>query len=359
MQVDAPWVDDLQHVQCDKAILTFGPANGEPFECTLQFYEGVPRPCIVNLSFDQAVVSVESEFEEWAARIPALQLEFEPMRRLAAYVLWSSTIAPRGLYRRPVVWGSKNWATRIWSWDHCFAAIGLANSHPDFAWQQFMIFRDMQDPLSGMLADSMSTIKRSWFCTKDPVHGWALGHLMRIMHQNVTEERLREVYGPLSLWTNYWVKYRNLGGDGLPCIIHPDESFDNTTSNTIDGAAKAPEIATYLALQMDVLSEVAGKLGYSSDARRWREQSDALVQTLVRVLWDSQRERFVSKRVRDGYVGPGDCILQFMPLLLGKRLPVAIQQALITVLQTPGRFLTPFGFSTEALTSRSTTRIRM
>lgn len=214
-----------------------------------------------------------------------------------------------------------------------------------------MIFHDMQDPVSGMLADSMSTIKRSWLCTKDPVHGWALGHLMRIMPQAVTKRRLQEAYGPLSLWTNYWVKCRNLGGDGLPCIIHPDESFDNTTSNTIDGAAKAPEIATYLALQMDALSDVASKLGYAADARRWREQSDALVNTLVRVLWDPRREQFVSKRVRDGYVGPGDCVLPFIPLLLGKRLPAAIQQALANGLLRPGRFLTPFGFATEALTS--------
>ncbi len=351
MTVDAPWLEDTSHVQCSKAVFTFDGERLDPFECSLQFFEGAPVSERVHQPFDNAMKEVEAEFEEWAARVPTLDPKYEPRRKLAAYVLWSSTVAPRGLYQTPVVWGSKNWMARIWSWDHCFAALGLANAHPEFAWQQYMIFQQMQDPASGMLADSMSNIKRSWLCTKDPVHGWALRHLLRLMPNTVNGRRLQEAYEPLSLWTEYWMKYRNLDNDGLPCIFHPNESFDNITANTMDGAVKAPEIATYLAIQMEVLSDAAQTLGKSAEARRWRESSDALVDALLRILWLPHEQRFVTKRVRDNRIGPGDTVLAFIPLMLGNRLPAEIQRALVKGLTTPDRFLTPFGFSTEALTS--------
>ncbi len=42
-------------------------------------------------------------------------------------------LGPRGLYRTPVAWASKSWMNRIWSWDHCFAALGIAPLDPELA----------------------------------------------------------------------------------------------------------------------------------------------------------------------------------------------------------------------------------
>lgn len=351
MRVDAPWTDDAGHAECGRAIFEFEPSGSAGFECSLHYYDATPRRDIADGPFASAVAAVESEFEEWAAHLPQLALEFDPARKLAAYVLWSATVGPRGLYRTHAIWGSKNWMTRIWSWDHCFVALGLANAHPELAWQQFIIFQDMQDPASGMLADWMTTVQRCWLSTKNPVHGWALGHLLRIMPQAITDERLREAYGPLSRWTMFWERERNLDGDGLPCILNPNESFDNTTENTLGGPVKPPETATYLVLQMEVLADVAGRLGYSKEALQWRERSETLLRTMLRVLWDDERKQFVSRRVGDGYVGPGDCVFPFVPLLLGRRLPETIRQALVEGLARPGRFITPYGLASEALSS--------
>ena len=350
MNVNAPWVNHPHHVQVDQATITFSAESEAGFEAELQFFEGLPGGQGAD-SFDASATSVQAEFETWAAHISALNPLYETGRKLAAYVLWSSTVAPRGLYRNPVVLGSKNWMARIWSWDHCFAALGLARWHPELAWQQYILFRNMQDPRSGMLADSMSNIKRSWVCTKNPVHGWTLRHLMRLMPATLTQARLQEAYEPLRLWTEYWLRERNLDHDGLPCILHPNESFDNTTANTMGGAVKAPETAAYLVLQLDTLSDLARKLGAVADSTRWRKQSEALVAALLQTLWKADEQRFVTRRVGDGVEGPGDSIFAFMPLLLGSRLPAGVRGALVNGLKTPGRFLTPHGLSTEAVTS--------
>ena len=351
LKVDAPWVDRLLGVQCDTATVTLTEQGDGPFECRLLFFQAAPRKVQQEPSFDDAVSAVEAEFAAWSAQQPALSPVYDAGRSLACYVLWSSTVAPRGLYVRPIVWCSKNWMARIWSWDHCFVALGLARSHPALAWEQFTLFRDMQDRATGMLADSFSNVQYSWWCTKNPVHGWTLSQLLRLMPQSITNQQLADVYDPLQRWTEFWMRERDFDGDGLPGIVHPDESFDNTTNNDLGGPSKPPETATYLALQMQALAEVARRLGKSEDARRWTIQRDRLVRALVQHLWEPGSRRFVSRRVGTGDSAPGECLLTYMPLMLGELLPPEIRQALIAGLKRPGAFVTPFGLSTEALDS--------
>ena len=127
------------------------PDEDGSFECLLHYYDATPRSGIDSGTFESAVAGAEQEFTRWSSWFPRGQPELEYTRRLAAYVLWSNTVGPRGLYHEPVVWCSKSWMNRIWSWDHCFVAVGLAPSMHELAWQQWALFRDMQDPASGML----------------------------------------------------------------------------------------------------------------------------------------------------------------------------------------------------------------
>jgi hypothetical protein len=349
LKLSARWADETLKASCSSVVVEILPDTNGRFECTFEYYDGAPQFSSSLTSFDDAVASARDDFGRFLDTIEPLPAPYESARAVAAWVLWSSTVAPRGLYRNPVVWCSKNWMNRIWSWDHCFVTVGLASADPEFAWQQLMLFKDMQDPHSGVLCDAMSNVQRSWLCTKPPVHGWALSHLMRA--HSLSRVQLAEIYEPLAKWTNFWLTDRNLDGDGLPCILNPNESFDNTTGNTLFGPVKAPEIASYLVLQLEALSAVAQKLGHARDAEEWSTRARSLVEVLLQKLWDRQAGKFVARRVGDGKTAEGDCIFSYVPILLGKRLPAAIQQSLTRTLRQPGRFLTPYGLATEALTS--------
>ncbi len=351
LKVAAPWLDENQKASCLSITIDLVPDSSGVFECALQYYDAVPRRTGRQISFDDAERNVQAEFQGWTGALQAVSPEYTDARNVAAYVLWSSVVAPRGLYRAPVLWCSKSWMNRIWSWDHCFVAVGLAPAFHDLAWQQFCLFRDMQDPDSGMCADWFSNVRKSWLCTKPPVHGWALSHLLQAMPGAVTRERLREIYEPLRKWTNFWLTERNLEGDGLPCILNPNESFDNTTANTLGGPVKAPEIAAYLILQLETLANVAGRLGYDKDAREWQSRSRTLLDALLRVLWDAGAGKFRALRVGDHQSADGDCIYSYVPLVLGRLLPAAVTEAMVRALSEPGRFLTPYGLSTESLRS--------
>ena len=348
LKIDAPWTDQLHAAFCASITVDLVPEESGEFDCTLAYYDATPLPH-PQQPFDDCVKNAGDDFAGWLQRLPTVGADYRGARALAAYVLWSATVAPRGLYKTSVVWCSKSWMNRIWSWDHCFVAIGLASSHPELAWQQFMLARDMQDTASGMFCDSFSNVRRSWLCTKPPVHGWALSHLMQSM--SLTRAQLSESYELLTRWTNFWLGERNFDGDGLPCILNANESFDNTTSNTLFAPVKAPEIAAYLVLQMEVLGNVAGKLGLPEDANSWRQKSAALLRTMIRLLWNPHLGKFVARRVGDGQSGEGDCIYSYVPLMLGRRLPENIIRPLVASVSDATRFFTPFGMCTESLSS--------
>ena len=347
LKVDARWEDKPHMAACTSITVDM---SGD-FDCALHYYDGVPRRGLKHVPFDAAVAAVEHEFREWSAPYRESIHGRDAARDLAAYVTWSIVVGPRGLYRTPVVLGSKSWMNRVWSWDHCFSSIGLARAAADLSWQQFAIFKDMQDPASGVLSDWMSNTRRSWLCTKPPVHGWTLTHLLSLMPHAVTPARLAEIYQPLRRWTEFWLTERTLDGDGLPCILNPNESFDNTTANTLYGPVKPPEIAAYLVLQLECLAGIAARMGRQQEAAHWRKRSKDVLDALVRVLWDERKQTFIARRVGDGQTGKGDCLFSFVPLVLGKRLPERISKAMVRGVSQPGRFLTKWGLATEALSS--------
>ncbi|HLH03249.1 MAG TPA: trehalase family glycosidase [Bryobacteraceae bacterium] len=349
LKLDAKWADEKLKASCSEVTIDIAPDSEGRFDCTFEYYDGTPPYSAHPAPFEDAVEHTREDFNRFCNAIQPLAAHWEPARPLAAWVLWSSTVAARGLYRNPVIWCSKNWMNRIWSWDHCFVTVGLAPYLPEVAWQQLILFRDMQDPRSGVLADSMSNIQRSWLCTKPPIHGWALSHLMRATE--LSRGQLVEIYEPLVKWTNYWLRDRDLAGDGLPCLLNPNESFDNTTGNTLFGPVQAPETASYLVLQLEALSTVASKLGHAQDAADWSQRAHTLTHALVQKLWDPQAGKFVARRVPDGKTGSGDCIFSYVPIVLGKRLPASIAETLTRALSQPGRFLTSYGLASEALTS--------
>ncbi|MGV2806263.1 hypothetical protein GNF85_22200, partial [Clostridium perfringens] len=134
-----------------------------------------------------------------------------------------------GCLTRPAMYMSKNWMTNIWSWDNCFNAMALVRHQPELAWDQFMIFFDRQDE-SGLLPDFVNDKYELWNCNKPPIHGWTLAWMMR-RTDFIKETQLREVYGPLSKWTEWWLTHRDHDGDGIPQYNHGNDSgWDNSTA---------------------------------------------------------------------------------------------------------------------------------
>jgi putative isomerase len=195
-----------------------------------------------------------------------------------------------------------------------------------------------------MLPDFANNRSVLWNFTKPPIHGWTL---RRMWEQNdfVTAEKLLEIYKPLVKWTEWWLTFQDSDQDGIPQYNHGNDSgWDNSTIFHKGTPVESPDLSSFLVLQMEVLSELACKLGKNEEARKWMDESQALLNRMIEHFWNGQR--FVAKRSGTHEIIESDSLVLYVPLILGNRLPPEILKKLVEDIKTKG-FLTEYGLATE------------
>jgi len=304
---------------------------------------------VMRESFDDARARVAADFRGWLDASPPAPEEYADARATAAYIAWSSVVPAEGNYHAPTMLMSKNWMVNTWNWDNYFNAWASTYRDPEFAWQQFMLHIRHQHE-TGALGDAINQQTIGWSYTKPPVHGWILKRMMQISDA-IDDAKLRAVYEPLCRWTQWWFTYRDDDDDGI-CQYHHgnDSGWDDATAFDIGSPTETPDLNALLVLQMEVLGEIASRLGQHEDATRWQQRSDAMLATFLDHSW--RDGRFVSMESgTHRFGGPGDSLLNFIPLVLGHRLPPDKLDAMVEGLMRTGRFLTDWGLATEAVDS--------
>ncbi len=304
--------------------------------------EWVPRK--YKKSFEECASDVKNEFETFLKKSPRVSGKFKEARNLALYINWSSIVYPRGLMSRPGMLMTKNWMNYIWSWDNCFNAIGMAGGYPDLAWDQIMVVLKNQDEL-GILPDRFRDVFIHYGFTKPPVYGFAIGQLEKIKGV-MNKERYEEVYPYLVKLTNFWLKYRDDNQDMLPEYHNGNDSgWDNATVFDIGFPVEGPDLSSFLVIQMDKLSDIAGRLGLKEESVSWKLEADTLFKRLMSAFWKDGK--FVYKNSVTGkYVEHSESLLPYIPIILGKRFPEDVQKKMIHDLKTGG-IITKYGPATE------------
>jgi hypothetical protein len=91
------------------------------------------------------------------------------------------------------------------------------------------------------------------------------------------------------------------------------------------------DLSAYLSVQMEVLTDVAARLGRPAEARQWKQQSNQLLERMVQRFW--RDGAFVAIHVTDGRPIRSQSLLLDMPIILGTRLPSSVQAKLIADLR--------------------------
>ena len=319
------------------------PGNAGEYLATLEenFEDWADRK--IEYDYDAILKEKAAEFERFYESMPSVPAVYADAARVAAYVDWASIVAPCGVLKRESMFMSKNWMCNVWSWDHCFNAMALAYHNPKEAWDQFLVMFDFQKP-SGNIPDSVNDAKIIHNYCKPPIHGWTLRKLMGIMA--ISHEQLMEAYEKLSKWTYWWLNCRDENGDGLCEYTHGNDSgWDNATAFAELPPVTLPDLAAFLVLQMDVLAEVAEKLGYMSDADMWKERSDKMLDKMLQVLF--RDEKPIGLAGFDMTEVDCDSLILYLPIIIGKKLPEEIRRTMIETLKSE-KFNTEYGLATES-----------
>lgn len=339
LEVDAPW----RQLECEKVVADFSCNEMERIEGTIrEIADHVPIKKKAEL-FSSGLEQVSSDWEDWRSKTLGPDMRHAEAMNLAAYVNWSSIVAPRGFLKRPTMLMSKNLMSNVWSWDHCFNAMAHCKSHPVLAWNQFMIFFDHQ-AASGAIADCMGDTLAAWDFTKPPVHGWALSWMLA-RGMELTQSQLREAYLALSNFTEWWLRERDFDGDGRPEYYHGNDSgWDNGSVFKDGGPIESPDLISFLLLQMETLADLASRLKKEEEANAWLLRSQDLLERLLKGYW--RKDRFIAYGPLDVEITDSKSLFLYLPLVLGRRLPAEIREVIINNLKSSG-LITPHGLATE------------
>jgi glycogen debranching enzyme len=241
---------------------------------------------------------------------------------------------------------SKHWMDKVWSWDHCFNALAIAGGAPELAWHQLQLPFDHQDP-TGALPDSVTHSEILYNFVKPPIHGWAFGHLRRLLPEPLDRQQLATAYQRLARWTDFWLVHRRVPGHDLPHYQHGNDSgWDNAT--TFDGSRvlETADLAAFLAIQLRQLGDLATELGDPAAASRWHHTAKRIRAALIDQLWDGSR--FLARNATTGERRSSTSLLGLMPIVLGEDLPAEIGDRLVVTLKS---HLTEHGLATEPVDS--------
>ena len=324
------------------------PDHGQ-LDIVIEQYKSDWLPKKYQVTYPESIESLKQELLKWEKETPSVPSSYQVASTLASYINWSCMVKPNGNITRYGMVMSKNWMYNIWSWDNCFNAMSLSYHQPQASWDQFMLLFDKQD-VTGALPDYVNAHHMVWEFRKPPVHGWILSKLME--QYTLSDEQLKEVYKKLSDWTNYWFTYRDGNHNGLPEYYHGNDSgWDNSTAFDVGFPIEGPDLAAFLVVQMDVLSDIAHKIGRSEESGMWKQKADETLNKMIIAFWDGKK--FISKNVFSGENNiQSQSLMSYLPIILGERLPEHIRNKMISDLKKPGYLVTPYGLASESPQSK-------
>ena len=110
-----------------------------------------------------------------------------------------------------------------------------------------------------------------------------------------------------------------------------------------------PDLAAFLIIQMEVLSEVAEETGRSKDSRMWAQKAADMKSAMEKKLFRDGEPCAI--QTVTGEKIENDSLILYLPIILGKRLPENIREYLVSQLKSE-RFLTAYGLATEDPSSK-------
>ncbi|WP_405776395.1 amylo-alpha-1,6-glucosidase [Streptomyces sp. NBC_01538] len=329
----------------DRGLTVAGDTDGL-WEIAVEEMDTARAPYVSTAVFAKLVEEARNSFADFVDAVAPWRSADTPAAELAAYVVWSATVRPAGLVTRPAVLMSKHWMDKVWSWDHCFNALALAPGSPELAWDQFHLPFDHQDE-TGALPDSVTHSEVLYNFVKPPIHGWAFGHLRRLLTMPLGQAELTEAYERLTRWTDFWLDARRAPGAALPHYQHGNDSgWDNATTFDPERVVVTADLAAFLILQLHQLADLADELRRPDDALRWRRTAAETQAAMLDQLWTG--DRFVARGVGSGDTWSTSSLLDLMPVALGEHLPDDVSNVLAARVEA---HLTPYGLATELPTS--------
>ncbi len=269
-------------------------------------------------------------------------------------------LSQRYFFTREALAPSKIHYVGVWQWDQFFHALAYRHVNARLAEDQIRIVLDHQRE-DGMLPDAIHdeglvirlTAPVEAEVTKPPLAAWAA---MKIFEVTQHLDFLEEVYEPMVRWHEWWIN-RNSDEHGLCVYRHPFSSgLDDSPLWDFGMPVTAPDLNTYLCIQLDTLADIAEIIGYPQDAVRYHDNATQMTKQMVDTLWSEKEGLFLA--VHNGEFIPVITPFSTIPLWTN-RLPDKMKSSLLNHLTDPKLFWTDYPLATVATTDLTFNAMQM
>lgn len=310
-------------------------------------YAGVVRDTYP--SFQQAKASMQAEWESFYNKMPAFRAPFEEKRLACQYTLWSLLMSPSGRAKYSMIQMFPGYMAS--QWQMCQNAVAL-QEHIQLAVDLMLSPIDGINEL-GQLTDSYDDTIGESLMIKPPMHGWAIKQIMKHhdLVREVSPESLEKLYSGMGKWADWFMIFRDEDEDGLPSIIHSDETgLDDCTMFVNHLQLTTPDTSAYLVLLFEALGDLAKAMGKpAEEADAWYQKSKDLLKRLIDILWDGEHFVGMVPGTREKLFSGS--IVNYMPAILGDRLPDEIINKMADDLMDTDRFMSPWGLASQDMSS--------
>ncbi|MDO5434836.1 MAG: hypothetical protein Q4G19_00540 [Clostridia bacterium] len=331
----------------DKYRLECVSAGGSVFEAVLENSYDDAAVQTRYMPFDDCVRDAESDFGLFRKRFPLLPEKYRERSLQAAWVIWTHTLGPSGRLTNSVVYMTRSQWIRAFSWQQSFQAMASGNDiHA--AWALLLNMFDYTDRV-GQLPDSIGDIGGTWRVTKPALQGPAMLYLMnRSDTSALTGREYEQLYTGMTRTARWWLTFRDRNQSGLPQYFHADESPGEFCSVFRKGVPLyAADIASFVALTAEACGKLAGLLGKGAEEEEWYGISREIIRKMTERLWNG--DRFQARLVKTGEIVNSKCVLAFLPVMLGSRLPKEIMDRMLSHLTNEREYLSPYGITAESM----------
>ena len=300
-------------------------------------------------TYKDAKASMQSDWEEFLAKMPHYAEPFEQKREETAYILWSSLLSPSQ--------ATPHWMILMFpgivasQWQHVQNAVAL-QEYPELSIDLLLAFLHYQSD-EGQLSDSYDDSILATNDTKPPVYGWALKNIMS--HHDIMKiwdrDKVERLYEGAGRWAEWVINYRDDDNDGLPAFEGGTEcGLDESTIWLDQINMTSPDVSAYTVLNLEAQGDLAKALGKpEAEIGRWYAKSKELLDRMIEKLWDG--EHFVALREYSHEPVFTGSLVHYIPFVLGSRLPQEIIDKMSADLSEEGVLLSEFGLASERLDS--------
>jgi len=310
----------------------------------LGFNRHIPAPAAT-------LAAAEQRWDGWFAAAPPVSERYRDQYYYAWWVMRTGLISSRFYTTREAMTPSKIHYVGVWQWDAFFHALAYRHVEPKLAQDQLRIVLDHQRA-DGMIPDAIHdegivdklTFPVAADVTKPPLLAWAA---WKLYEMDGDREFLDEIYEAVVRWNRWWFEFNDTDGNGLCEYQHPFSSGLDDSPLWDDGVpVEAPDLNTYLTLQMATLAQMAEVIGELDDAAIWRTRAAELAQRMIDRMWDPEAGVFWATHL--GQRVDVRTPFNLFPLITGY-MPEEIARRLVAHLCDPAQFWSRYPVPTVAL----------